>query len=353
MKKLYCVNQTKLDPNDVMRPQKKGSSLTSNAQKLEGILERHRPFEKLCRGESLVLFEAPESFNKCDSVPHGLLHTVKNEPVFLRNRSDFNWVFLLEKSILDGSGEQLTDSEINHIATNYWNGTPYHNDLPCWEYRTESAVVIEVEQSVDYYLNECHIEGSYSRENTKEVKIERLKYAKIFLESELAIEKIENDIASGKASLRDAIVMNNEFTISLIAQRMRIKQAGGQIINRSLVMDNLKISGDPQIQAKRIRDFLDAFYPNSSIIKVVPGKDQRGESCELYLLASDTCIHPLVASVNLMLETDSSVVSCNFVKMNEKNQFVAGIENKYMALSLINSHITKLRNNNQPPELIK
>ena len=135
---------------------------------------------------------------------------------------------------------------------------------------------------------------------------------------------------------------NNEFTISLIAQRMRIKQIGGRIIDRSFAIDNLQIKGDVPAQAKKIQNVLDQFYPNCCLVKIIPSED-LSKGYELYLLANYHAIFPVISSVTAILESDIHIAMNDFVVMNESNHIIAGLNNKAEAQSLINYHISKLK----------
>lgn len=165
----------------------------------------------------------------------------------------------------------------------------------------------------------------------KLLKIERLKYAKLYLDNEKQIENMESSIASGDTTLEDIIKVSNEHAITLIAQRFKIKKSGGYIFNKSAVIENLEIDGDIESQISLIRKTLDDFFPNATNIEL--SKNENGNQ-DIYILSDVDCIEQVVLNIKSVLFSEINKIS--YFDIQEKNQMVCGINNKIEAIAFIN-----------------
>jgi hypothetical protein len=176
----------------------------------------------------------------------------------------------------------------------------------------------------------------------KLLKIEKLKYAKLYLDNENVIDSMENSIASGDIKLEDIIRVNNQHAITLIAQRFKIKKSGGFIMNRSVVIEDLDIHGDVESQVSLARKMLNDFFPNATNIELSKNKNNN---YDIYIKSDADCIEQVL--LNLKSVLFSEITRVNYFDIEEKNQMVCGINNRIEAIAFINECMEHI---NHPPE---
>lgn len=104
-------------------------------------LEHYRPEEFLPHAKAVFMCDNPDDLDSAGGATNWVLHVKPLTPRI--ERHDLNWSS--EVSMLISEGFAIESDEVKQASLNYWNGVAHPNES-LWEYLTEAAVVIKVEE---------------------------------------------------------------------------------------------------------------------------------------------------------------------------------------------------------------
>lgn len=117
-------------------PSKTGYVNQLENQKIEAIMERYRPKNKLSRFGSVFLVNDPDLIDSSGGYTD---HIYIVQPARRLEKSDLSWY-----SDVSVYGEDEDSEEVKQAAINYWKGIPYKNqENSLFEYRTPYATIIK------------------------------------------------------------------------------------------------------------------------------------------------------------------------------------------------------------------
>lgn len=114
------------------------STMIHKGDILEEVLEKYRPKNKLSRFDAIFMVDNP---NDIDNVGGYTDYIYTVQPGNKVEKSDLAWYSEVEIIL---SEDRNNETGIKLAAKNYWSGVQYYNkSMSVYEYRTESAKVIQ------------------------------------------------------------------------------------------------------------------------------------------------------------------------------------------------------------------
>lgn len=129
---------------------------------IEDILAGRRPHHCADRGDSIYMREEREFSTVGVTFDNGYVHTV--EPIGKVDKRDLAWIGVLQRRhhknerVRKNVHPALSDDD---VADRYWNGEA--SDRPLWEWVTEKATVIDVDDELSRVRPESPLLDAFSK----------------------------------------------------------------------------------------------------------------------------------------------------------------------------------------------
>jgi len=104
------------------------------------ILEKYRPKNMISHKDAVFMTDNTDDLELAGAVTDWIF---KLKPLGKVERHDVNWNSEIESLL--SSGHDENSMEVIEAANNYWSGIPHPNES-VWEYLTNAAEIIEVEE---------------------------------------------------------------------------------------------------------------------------------------------------------------------------------------------------------------
>ena len=135
----YHGSMHKLPVGTILTPREDYEEKWKNTD-FYSVLELYRPIDMIAHKNGVFMCDNPDDIDLAGGGTEWLF-TV--QPLGKTQRHDLNWGS--EISCLISDGHDIDDDEIEEATHNYWAGIP-HTDENVWEYITQSAKILEVEE---------------------------------------------------------------------------------------------------------------------------------------------------------------------------------------------------------------
>lgn len=135
--KLYHGSRKSFPIGFVLRPQSDGytSFQDEDVRRTEGIIEKYRPQGLIPRTKSVFMVDDPTMIESAGGYEDFVYLVRPNGRV---ERSNLGWYSRIDAYV------DATEQELAEWSNNYWAGVPYDKRPSVFEYRAESAQIIEI-----------------------------------------------------------------------------------------------------------------------------------------------------------------------------------------------------------------
>lgn len=174
-----------------------------------------------------------------------------------------------------------------------------------------------------------------------ELKKEKLKYARLVIDYQLAIEKGEEPTKGGRKriSLSKGFAIEKEFEPRFIAQRNKIRDSGGSVIDAALMV-TIQAHGDIISQERLIIESLEMQFPGATKLGFVKRTDME-DSAELILFSDKKILTGALKTINKHINSPILIKETMSELMEEKSHQIADIVDKDEALSFMNEYAVR------------
>lgn len=150
--KFYHLTPVDFAPGERLLPQTDGYCHWPENQAMEAVLERFRPASKLPRKASVFFSNAVNVQRDLGASGADYVVICEGDITWGRQRSDVNWLAELDVGIEDPTVafSGVPEEVLRQWALGYWSGRPKPNEVPVFEYRVESACVLDCVPMADF-----------------------------------------------------------------------------------------------------------------------------------------------------------------------------------------------------------